>query len=80
MPIYEYQCNACQKEFEALVMGKNAPVCPSCSSPDLSRLISKCGFVSKSSGPGGESQVTASSASSACGSCSSGSCATCGMG
>ena len=80
MPIYEYQCNACQKEFEALVMGNDAPACPSCSSLNLARLMSKCGFVSKSSGPGGESQVTASSASSACSSCSSTSCATCGMG
>ena len=80
MPIYEYQCNACQKEFEALVLGGDTPACPSCSSRDLARLMSKCGFVSKSAGPGGETQVTSSSASSACSSCSAGSCATCGMG
>ncbi|MDT8377826.1 MAG: zinc ribbon domain-containing protein [Desulfotignum sp.] len=80
MPIYEYQCNACQKEFETLVLGGDTPACPSCSSQDLARLMSKCGFVSKSAGPGGETQVTSSSASSACSSCSTGSCATCGMG
>ncbi|MFO7989899.1 MAG: FmdB family zinc ribbon protein [Thermodesulfobacteriota bacterium] len=80
MPIYEYQCNACQKEFEALVLGSDTPACPVCSSRDLSRLMSRCGFVSKSAGPGGETQVTSSSASSACSSCSAGSCASCGMG
>ncbi len=80
MPIYEYHCNACQKEFEALVLGSDTPACPACTSHDLSRLMSRCGFVSKSTGPGGESQVTSSSASSACTSCSSGSCASCGMG
>jgi len=80
MPIYEYKCNACRKEFEVLVLGSDTPACPACAGHDLSRLMSRCGFVSKSAGPGGESQVTSSSASSACGSCSAGSCASCGMG
>jgi putative FmdB family regulatory protein len=80
MPIYEYQCNVCQKEFEALVLGKDTPACPGCDSHDLSRLMSTCGFVSKSTGTGGENHVTASSASSACGSCTAGSCASCGVG
>ena len=79
MPIYEYTCNGCGKEFETLVMGSDTPSCPGCESQDLSRLMSKCGFVSKSAGPGGESQVTASSAGSACGSCSAGSCSSCGV-
>jgi putative FmdB family regulatory protein len=80
MPIYEYRCNSCNKEFETLVLGKDIPACPGCDSQDLSRLMSKCGFVSKSTGPGGESQVTSSAGSSACGSCSAGSCASCGVG
>jgi len=79
MPIYEYKCNACGKNFETLVMGKTIPECPSCAGKDLSRLMSACGFVSKSSGPSGE--TTAKSAgSSSCGSCSSSSCSSCGMG
>ncbi len=80
MPIYEYTCNSCKKEFEILILGGDKPACPGCDSKDLSRLLSRCGFISKSTGPGGESQVTASSASSACGSCSAGSCASCGVG
>ena len=79
MPIYEYKCNTCDKNFEILVMGSSTPECPSCDSKDLSRLMSACGFISKSSGLGGETKVK-SSASSACGSCSSSSCSSCGIG
>jgi len=80
MPIYEYTCNACKKEFETLVLGSDTPTCPGCDSHDLSRLLSRCGFISKSTGPGGETQVTSSAASSACGSCTAGSCSSCGVG
>ena len=80
MPIYEYQCNACKKEFETLVLGSDTPACPGCDSHDLSRMLSRCGFISKSTGPGGETQVTTSAASSACGSCTAGSCSSCGVG
>jgi len=79
MPIYEYKCNDCGENFETLVMGGADPECPSCDSRDLSRLMSACGFISKSSGPGSETQVK-SSASSACGSCSSSNCSSCGVG
>jgi len=40
MPIYEYNCRACSNQFEALVRGSNVPVCPSCKSEDLERLLS----------------------------------------
>ena len=40
MPIYEYRCGACGSEFEALVLGKTEPECPSCQSQDLHRLLS----------------------------------------
>ena len=79
MPIYEYKCNACGKDFETLVMGSSKPECPACDSRDLSRLMSACGFISKSSGPSGDTQVK-SAGSSGCGSCSSSSCASCGVG
>ena len=40
MPIYEYACQACGREFETLVLGREEPSCPSCQSRDLDRLLS----------------------------------------
>ena len=40
MPIYEYSCRGCGHQFEALVRGSSVPVCPTCASADLERLIS----------------------------------------
>ena len=41
MPIFEYSCKGCGKEFEALVLPTTgAPKCPACDSPDLEKLIS----------------------------------------
>jgi putative FmdB family regulatory protein len=40
MPIYEYTCKTCKHQFEALVRGGNTPVCASCGSEDLERLLS----------------------------------------
>jgi putative FmdB family regulatory protein len=80
MPIYEYKCNACGNQFETLVMGGSKPECPSCDSPNLARLMSACGFVSKSSGPGGETTQVKSAGTSACSSCSSANCSSCGVG
>lgn len=79
MPIYEYKCNQCEKEFETLVMGGRAPECPECDSQDLSRLMSACGFISKGVASNGETTIK-SSASSACGSCASTDCGSCGVG
>jgi putative FmdB family regulatory protein len=75
MPIYEYRCQSCGNEFEALVFGSETPTCSSCDSGDVCKLMSTCGFVSK--GAGGET-VGASASSSSCGGCSATSCAGCG--
>jgi putative FmdB family regulatory protein len=40
MPIYEYACNACGHQFEALVRRGDEPACPSCGANDLDRLLS----------------------------------------
>ena len=45
MPIYEYQCRACQHQFEFFLRPSSSetpapPVCPECQSPDLERLRS----------------------------------------
>ena len=77
MPIYEYKCKDCGKDFETLVMGSYKPECPECKSLDLERQMSKCGFVSKSQGPGGQTQTTTSAGSSGCAGCSSTNCSSC---
>ena len=71
MPIYEYQCEKCGNEFESLVFGNEKPACPACESRQVTRLMSCCGFVSKSAG----GQTVSSSAGSSCGGCSASSCA-----
>jgi putative FmdB family regulatory protein len=40
MPIYEYECRGCGNRFEKIIYGKAEAQCPSCSSVDLSRLLS----------------------------------------
>jgi len=76
MPIYEYFCNACDKKFEMLVMGKETPECPTCGAQDINRLMSACGFISK--GGSGET-VSMSAGDSGCGPCSASSCSGCGV-
>jgi putative FmdB family regulatory protein len=52
MPIYEYQCQACDHEFEALQkMSEDQLIqCPECQKPELKKLISASGFRLKGSG------------------------------
>ena len=40
MPIYEYTCKSCKRQFETLVRGGDTPVCAACGSADLERLLS----------------------------------------
>ena len=52
MPIYEYQCQACEHEFEALQKMSDDKLtdCPACHKPELKKLISAAGFRLKGSG------------------------------
>lgn len=52
MPLYEYRCDACGHEFEALQkMNDEALVhCPSCEAPELKKLVSAAGFRLKGQG------------------------------
>ncbi|MBF0111712.1 MAG: zinc ribbon domain-containing protein [Desulfamplus sp.] len=78
MPIYEYKCKKCGKTFEKLVIGSDTPSCPSCSSSELDKLMSACGFISITpSGAAGAVQ-TKSSAGTSCSGCLATSCGTCG--
>ncbi len=74
MPIYEYHCGECDKDFECLVFGSEEPECPTCNGRNVHKLMSACGFVSK--GGGGETVSTSAGASS-CGGCAGTSCASC---
>jgi putative FmdB family regulatory protein len=49
MPIYEYECGGCGKEFEALVRSDTVPECPDCHSTELKKMLSV--FATASSGP-----------------------------
>jgi putative FmdB family regulatory protein len=51
MPVYEYQCEACQSIFEARQKFSDAPLstCPSCGGA-VKKLISRTGFALKGSG------------------------------
>jgi len=40
MPLFEYTCQKCQHNFEALVFGDEKAQCPECHSAKLQRLIS----------------------------------------
>ena len=71
MPIYEFICNACATPFEELIRNGTKPVCPSCGTGDVRRLLSSFAVHSSSPGMGGQG------ASKNCSSCASSSCGTC---
>jgi putative FmdB family regulatory protein len=74
MPIYEYTCINCSKDFEALRPMKDADAaipCKYCQSDRTLRKVSV--FYASSAGR----VVAGGGGGSACGSCSGGSCATC---
>ena len=52
MPIYEYRCEACQHELEALQKHSDDVLvkCPECGSPSLKKLVSAPGFRLKGGG------------------------------
>ncbi len=52
MPIYEYQCQACGHEFEALQKIADAPLveCPACAESALKKKVSAAAFRLKGGG------------------------------
>jgi len=84
MPIYEYQCQACGHDMEAIQkMSDDALTdCPECGKPELKKLISAAGFQLKGSGwyetdfKGGSKKAAkpSSSESQPAGGCGSGAC------
>jgi len=52
MPIYEYQCQDCGKELEALQKISDAPLvdCPACGAAALKKMVSAAAFRLKGGG------------------------------
>lgn len=52
MPFYEYRCDSCGHDFEALQKISDEPLkhCPACDKPELRKLISAAGFRLKGDG------------------------------
>lgn len=52
MPIYEYQCQACQHEMEVLRKISDEPLkdCPACGEPQLKKKVSAAAFRLKGGG------------------------------
>ena len=87
MPIYEYQCQSCGHEHEALQKLGAEPllICPACTKPELMKKISAAGFRLKGSGwyetdfkGGNKKNVAGEATAAACnpkaGSCDGGGC------
>jgi putative FmdB family regulatory protein len=49
MPLYEYACKTCARQFEALVRASETPECPSCHGHELERKLSV--FAAHTAGP-----------------------------
>jgi putative FmdB family regulatory protein len=67
MPIFEYRCKSCDEEFEALVLGRDKPACPSCRGRKLERLLST--FAAVTGGAVRRGGGTRPEASGPCGAC-----------
>lgn len=77
MPIYEYACDKCGKEFEELIFDDSTPPCPHCGSTQTHKLMSCC--CVHGTGQGGDGGTCATSGGGGgCAGCSGGNCASCG--
>ena len=77
MPIYEYRCPDCSKEFEELVFGDEQPACPQCGSKNASRMLSCACLHMPTPSRVGQTVSYPSGGGSSCGGCSGGNCSTC---
>ncbi len=52
MPFYEYHCDACAHQFEAMQKMSDPALldCPACGAPALTKLVSAAGFRLKGGG------------------------------
>jgi putative FmdB family regulatory protein len=64
MPLYEYQCRACDHQFELLVRESTKLECPKCAATELSKQWSVAAVTAASSAP---SRMAGPSPCGACG-------------
>lgn len=50
MPIFEYECRDCGREFEAFVTAERQPSCPACQGVNLAKHLSSPGMVGAGNG------------------------------
>ena len=50
MPIFEYRCGDCDREFEAFVTAERTAECPACHGANLVKQLSTPGMVGGSNG------------------------------
>ena len=77
MPIYEYGCEKCGRDFEELVFGDEMPACPYCGSAETHKLMSRCARC-RSDGGMDFASMAAPASGGGCAGCSGGNCASCG--
>lgn len=76
MPIFEYRCEKCGKEFEEVVFKDNEAVaCPACGSTQTGKLMSCCRHKNAANARTGAAMPRSGGG---CSSCSGGNCSTCG--
>lgn len=73
MPLFDFFCRDCEKEFEILLMGKEKPYCPHCQGDNLVKQMSVFAHRSK----GSDGSTKSSSSGGGCSGCAGGSCSTC---
>jgi putative FmdB family regulatory protein len=81
MPVYEYQCQDCDKRFEVLrpMSQIDAPIaCPRCNGLNARRAISVFAAISRGSDGGSRMVASSTPSGGGCGGCAGGNCAGCG--
>jgi len=66
MPLFDFVCKKCGREFEALIMGADKPQCPDCGSGKVEKQMSR--YAVRGGGSKGNSS---------CSGCSGGNCSSC---